>query len=130
MRKKSTDSAKILPSEITPYDRYVSRRTLLAGGLGLVAAQSIGGFARTAFAQPAGALTYVRNAGLSVTDAPNSYRDITTYNNYYEFGTDKSDPSENAQKFHTQPWNVAIGGEAIAIPTDVTEPDSVLVIHA
>jgi sulfoxide reductase catalytic subunit YedY len=49
---------------------------------------------------------------LSVTDAPNSYRDITTYNNYYEFGTDKSDPSENAQKFHTQPWNVAIGGEA------------------
>jgi sulfoxide reductase catalytic subunit YedY len=120
MRKKSTDSAKILPSEITPYERYVSRRTLLAGGLGLaagglglVAAQSIGGSGPTAVAQPAGAaLTYVRNASLSVADPPNSYRDITTYNNYYEFGTDKSDPSENAQKFHTRPWNVAIGGEA------------------
>ncbi len=114
MRKRSTDSAKIPPSEITPYDRYLSRRALLAGGMGLAAVQSIGGFGRTAFAQPvpAGALTYVRNAALSVSDAPNSYRDISTYNNYYEFGTDKSDPSENAQKFRTQPWNVAIGGEA------------------
>jgi len=114
MRKRSTDSAKIPPSEITPYDRYLSRRALLAGGMGLAAVQSIGGFGRTALAQPvpAGALTYVRNAALSVSDAPNSYRDISTYNNYYEFGTDKSDPSENAQKFRTQPWNVAIGGEA------------------
>src|ERR1700694_5565978 len=110
MRKRSTDSPKILPSAITPYERYVSRRALLARGLGWAAAQSSGGFGRTAFAQPAGALTYVRNAGLSVTDAPNSYRDITTYNNYYEFGTDKSDPSENAQKFRTQPCNVTIGG--------------------
>jgi sulfoxide reductase catalytic subunit YedY len=112
MRKRPRDSGKILPSDITPYERYVSRRTLLAGGLGIAVAQSIGGFGRTAVAQPAGALTYVRNAGLSVADAPNSYRDITTYNNFYEFGTDKSDPSENAQKFRTQPWNVTIGGEA------------------
>ena len=67
MRKKSTDSAKILPSDITPYGRYLSRRTLLGGGLGLAVTQSIGGFGRTAFAQPAGALTYVRNAALSVS---------------------------------------------------------------
>ena len=117
MRKQSTDSAKIQPSDITPYDRYLSRRALLAGGLGLAVAQSLGGLGRSAFAQtagapPAGALTYVRNAAFSVPDAPNSYADITTYNNYYEFGTDKSDPSQNAQKFRTQPWNVAVGGEA------------------
>src|SRR5712692_1009798 len=61
MRKRSTDSAKILPSDITPYDRYLSRRALLAAGLGVAALQSIGGFGRAAFAQPAGALTYVRN---------------------------------------------------------------------
>src|SRR5260370_41010561 len=61
MRKKSTDSAKILPSDITPYERYVSRRALLAGGLGLVAAQSIGGFGRTAFAQPAGTRPSLRH---------------------------------------------------------------------
>ena len=112
MRKRPKNSAKILPSDITPYERYVSRRALLAGGLSIAVAQSIGGFGRTAVAQPAGALTYVRNAGLSVADEPNSYRDITTYNNFYEFGTDKSDPSENAQKFRTQPWNVTVGGEA------------------
>jgi len=112
MAKKFRDSVKIAPSEITPYDRYVSRRTVLAGGLGLAATQSIGGFVRSAFGQSAAALTYVRNAALSVTTAPNSYKDITTYNNYYEFGTDKSDPSENSQKFRTQPWNVTVGGEA------------------
>jgi methionine sulfoxide reductase catalytic subunit len=112
MGKKTADSVKIAPSEITPYDQYLSRRAVLAGGLSLAAAQSIGGFARNAYGQSAAALTYVRNAAFSVADAPNSYRDISTYNNYYEFGTDKSDPSQNAQKFRTQPWNVTIGGEA------------------
>jgi methionine sulfoxide reductase catalytic subunit len=109
---KSSDSDKIAPSAITPYDKYLSRRALLAGGIGLAAAQSIGGFSRNAFGQSLGALTYVRNAALSVKDTPNTYKDITTYNNYYEFGTDKSDPSENAQKFRTQPWSVTVGGEA------------------
>src|ERR1700722_17879785 len=112
MRKSSFGPAKILPSEITPHEHYVSRRALLAGALGLAAAQGIGGFASDAFGQAGAALTYVRNAAFSVKDTPNSYTDISTYNNYYEFGTDKSDPSENAQKFHTRPWNVTVGGEA------------------
>jgi sulfoxide reductase catalytic subunit YedY len=112
MTKASTGGKKILPSDITPYERYVSRRALIAGGLGLAAAQSLGGFASRAFGQAEPALTYVRNADLSVKDKPNSYVDITTYNNYYEFGTDKSDPSQNAQKFRTRPWTVTVGGEA------------------
>jgi sulfoxide reductase catalytic subunit YedY len=112
MSKKSRDSVKIPPSDITPYEHYLSRRALIAAGVGLVAAQSMGGFARKAFAQAPAALTYVRNAALSTTEQPNSYADITTYNNYYEFGTDKADPAENSQKFRTQPWNVSIGGEA------------------
>lgn len=98
MRNRSLDSAKILPSEITPYERYISRRALLAGSLGFAALQGMGGVADEAFGQPAAALTYTRNAALSVTEAPNSYQDITTYNNYYEFGTDKSDPSQNARE--------------------------------
>jgi sulfoxide reductase catalytic subunit YedY len=112
MPRKSIDSDKIAPSAITPHDKYLSRRALLAGGLGLAAAQSIGGFSRNAFGQSLAALTYVRNAAFSVKDTPNTYKDISTYNNYYEFGTDKSDPSENAQKFRTQPWSVTVGGEA------------------
>lgn len=113
MRKTSPDPVKIAPSDITPYDKYVSRRALLAGGLGLAAAQAIGRFGGEAFGQAApAALTYTRNAALSVADAPNSYKDITTYNNYYEFGTDKSDPAENSQKFRPLPWNVTVAGEA------------------
>jgi sulfoxide reductase catalytic subunit YedY len=113
MRKTSPDP-KIAPSDITPYDKYVSRRALLAGGLGLAAVQTLGPFGGDAFggAPALAALNYTRNTALSVSDAPNSYQDITTYNNYYEFGTDKSDPAENAQKLRPQPWNVTVGGEA------------------
>jgi sulfoxide reductase catalytic subunit YedY len=112
MRRSSADSPKILPSDITPPERYLSRRALIAGGLGVAAAHGLGTFGHKAFAQSAAALTFVRNANFSVTDTPNSFQDISTYNNYYEFGTDKSDPAQNAQKFRTQPWNVTIGGEA------------------
>ena len=112
MRRKSAHPSKIVPSEITPYDQYLSRRTVLRGGLGLAAAQTLGGFAQRAFAQNEAALPYTRNAQYSVTDAPNSYKDISTYNNYYEFGTDKSDPAANSQKLSTKPWSVSIGGEA------------------
>ncbi len=113
MRKiGSPATGRILPSEITPQERFLSRRQLLAGGVGLAAAQALGGLATPARAQGAAALAFTRNAALSVAEAPTAYADITTYNNYYEFGTDKSDPSRNAQKFRTQPWKVAVGGEA------------------
>jgi sulfoxide reductase catalytic subunit YedY len=49
---------------------------------------------------------------MSISEAPNSYEDITTYNNYYEFGTDKSDPAANSHKFKPTPWSVTIDGEA------------------
>ncbi len=118
MRKNSTQLGKIAPSDITPYRKYLSRRALLTGGIGLAAAQTIGRFGGNAFGGAAigqsapATLTYTRNAAMSVMDTPNSYMDITTYNNYYEFGSDKSDPAQNAQKFRTQPWNVTVGGEA------------------
>ncbi len=114
-KKKWTDSVRVAPSDITPEERFVSRRALLAGGLGLAAVQSLGSFAGEAFGQtaPTGqALTFTKNAALSVKEPPNSYQDITTYNNYYEFGTDKSDPAENAQHLRTRPWTVTVGGEA------------------
>jgi sulfoxide reductase catalytic subunit YedY len=40
-----------------------------------------------------------------------SYEDVTTYNNYYEFGTGKSDPYNKSQSFKTRPWNISIEGE-------------------
>ena len=47
----------------------------------------------------------------STDESPNSWEDITTYNNFYEFGTGKDDPYHNAQEFRTQPWSVEISGE-------------------
>jgi sulfoxide reductase catalytic subunit YedY len=80
--------------------------------VGLAAAQVLARFGHANTQTTPPALTYTRNAGLSISEAPNSYKDITTYNNYYEFGTDKSDPSETSQSFLPSPWSVAIAGEA------------------
>ncbi|HXQ64258.1 MAG TPA: protein-methionine-sulfoxide reductase catalytic subunit MsrP [Steroidobacteraceae bacterium] len=99
------------PSEITPPEVYAARRRLLTGALGLAAASIVPRALATA--QPVGAaLAFQRNPALSTTETPNSWDDITTYNNYYEFGTDKSDPSSNAGSFRTRPWSVAVTGEA------------------
>jgi sulfoxide reductase catalytic subunit YedY len=57
-------------------------------------------------------LPAARNARYSVNEAPNTLEEITSYNNYYEFGTDKDDPKANAQKFKTTPWSLTIAGEA------------------
>jgi len=79
-------------------------------GIGLAAAQAIGRFNAVAEPAPA-ALTYTRNAALSVGDAPIRTR-TSRLQHYYEFGTDKSDPAEYAQKLRTRPWNVTVSGEA------------------
>lgn len=57
-------------------------------------------------------LTAPRNAGFSASERPNSYEDITEYNNLYESGTDKSAPSRRAQALRTVPWSVTIAGAA------------------
>ena len=54
---------------------------------------------------------FTRNAQYSVKEAPNSYQDITHYNNFYEFGTGKEDPAQNAHSLRPRPWSVTVGGE-------------------
>ncbi|HUL47659.1 MAG TPA: protein-methionine-sulfoxide reductase catalytic subunit MsrP [Steroidobacteraceae bacterium] len=104
---------RIAPSEITPPEVYFSRRALLTGALA-VGVSSLTRPAEAAEGPPTDAapLAYTANPRYSVSEAPNKYAEITTYNNYYEFGTDKQDPSENARSFRTRPWNVTIDGEA------------------
>ena len=51
------------------------------------------------------------SSNTSFSEKLTSYKDITTYNNYYEFGTDKADPSKNSTKFKTSPWSLTIEGE-------------------
>jgi len=92
---------KIKYSQITPENIYKNRRKFIKN-LGL-AAGSV--FLNQNLINPAYANT--KKEELKLTE----YRYVTTYNNYYEFGTAKSDPFEKSQNFKTKPWDVVIDGE-------------------
>ena len=98
IRKRRAGEGDIPFSEITPYELYSDRRRFLAQSATLAA-----GVALTT-----GAMDLPRSAA---ADEPTSYEDITHYNNYYEFGTDKEDPYQNSGKFVPRPWSVRIEGE-------------------
>ncbi|HEX2135902.1 MAG TPA: protein-methionine-sulfoxide reductase catalytic subunit MsrP, partial [Microvirga sp.] len=90
-------------SEITPKDVYLNRRTLLAGAASLVGTGTLaGGLA----AAPLNASP----SPYSTDEKRTSYKDVTTYNNFYEFGVDKDDPARNAGALTTKPWTVRIDG--------------------
>jgi sulfoxide reductase catalytic subunit YedY len=113
--KRSSPHAIPLASEITPQAIYEERRRFIAKmALGAAAGSALWEMAnREAFAQaPAGAkLAAKRNPAYSPAETLTPVKDATTYNNYYEFGTDKSDPAENAHTLKTRPWTVQIEGE-------------------
>ena len=103
--------ADILPSEITPRKWYAGRREFLrrAAALGLAGSAFP---ACELFAQnPAAARLPGARSGFSAMEKLTSYKDVTTYNNFYEFGTDKSQPAQFAHKMATRPWTVTVEGE-------------------
>src|SRR5262245_28199172 len=100
-------------SEITSRDVYLNRRAFMVSAA--AAAVALGGSEATSEAalKPATkgqALTATRNQGLSLSEAPTPWESATTYNNFYEFGTDKPDPALNAHTLRTRPWTVEVGG--------------------
>ncbi|MDP3420387.1 MAG: protein-methionine-sulfoxide reductase catalytic subunit MsrP [Thiobacillus sp.] len=98
----------IAPSEITPPEIYRDRRRFMQG-MGALAAGAAFGIAPDARA--AGAkLAGVRDSAYRLTEASTPYKDVTTYNNFYEFGTGKSDPARQAGSLKTRPWTVAVEG--------------------
>src|SRR5580700_6738532 len=112
-------SGRILSSEITPEAVYLNRRELLAAALagGALAATSLAALpahADDAAPRPDPRFSFTRNPRYSVTAAPTAYKDITHYNNFYEFGTSKEDPAENAGALRPRPWSVTVGGECAA----------------
>ena len=108
---KPRDTSRIPPSQITAERHFRMRRELLAGAFGFAAGSLLprGAAAAAPAAAAAGAGT-----GARYPDAgkPNTWEEITTYNNFYEFGLDKSDPAENAGSLRTRPWSVTVDGEA------------------
>jgi methionine sulfoxide reductase catalytic subunit len=85
-------------SDVTPKSLWLNRRQLIASA------------GAAAFATPALAKIEAAKSPFSTTDTPNTFEEITTYNNFYEFGTDKEDPSRNAAALTTDPWSITIDG--------------------
>jgi sulfoxide reductase catalytic subunit YedY len=111
-------------SDVTPRDIYLNRRKFLYG-MGLVGGSALAGKSLANLAFPS-ARTYAATSLPGLVKGPFSTdekvtpeHDVTTYNNYYEFGTDKGDPAKNAQKFVTSPWSVSVEGE-VAKPRKFT----------
>jgi sulfoxide reductase catalytic subunit YedY len=103
-------------SDVTPKSVYLDRRRFLAG-MGLAGAAALAGERLLQFASPtasahaAGKFPDLIKSTFSTTEKENSFQDVTHYNNFYEFGTDKSDPAKNAQNFRTSPWTVSVEGD-------------------
>jgi len=109
------NAPKLLASEITPKELYLSRRQFIAGASGAVFAAAAPGLASAAPLSAA-------KSPLSTAEPLTSREDATSYNNFYEFGTDKADPAAYAGKLTTTPWTVKIDG-LVAKPADYALED-------
>jgi sulfoxide reductase catalytic subunit YedY len=109
--------ADIRSSEITDKKLYLNRREFIRATTGTAVAAATGVLGAEAFLQAASPaphgrkLENVKKSPLSTDEKPNTWDQITTYNNYYEFGVDKDSPSMTSGNFKTQPWTVAVDGE-------------------
>jgi sulfoxide reductase catalytic subunit YedY len=115
--KKSSD---IPSSEITPKSSYMDRRKFIAGAAAAGATLATGlylGRAATLLetVEASTKLTGITKSQFSTSEKPNTLKDITNYNNYYEFSTDKYEPNGLSKNFHTRPWTVSVEG-AVAKP--------------
>jgi sulfoxide reductase catalytic subunit YedY len=101
----------IRPSEITSKDNYVNRREFMRAG-GIAAGLALAGPALSAVVpdRRRAKLSDVRKSAFSTDETPNSYEDITSYNNYWEFGSGKSDPAMYSGDFDPLPWKVTVEG--------------------
>ena len=96
---------KILGSEITPLPAYLNRRNFIKSSV-----ISIGSLLTSNLYADHNELENRYNNQLDLNDKLNTYEEITTYNNFYEFGTGKSDPSNFSHKFQPRPWSISIEG--------------------
>ena len=103
---------KIKSFEITPEKTYLNRRNLIKS-IGMLSASTP---LRSVLADNheinKASLTFTKNSEFSTTETINSFEEITTYNNFYEFGLGKSDPYRYSGNFKPKPWTVLVTGEA------------------
>jgi methionine sulfoxide reductase catalytic subunit len=110
-------ASDIRSSEITDKKLYLNRREFLRATSATAAVAATGVLGACALLEAKGAphgrkLPNIKKGfALNADDKLNAWEDITSYNNYYEFGTDKSDPAEYAKNFKAEPWKVTVEGE-------------------
>ena len=101
-------ASEIKPSEITGRRVYEARRDFLKTAAGVALGAAVFGMPD---AHAAVKLGNVGKSRYSTMESPNSLQDITSYNNFYEFGTEKEEPAQQAKNFITTPWSIAVEGE-------------------
>ena len=95
-------------SEVTPRSLFLRRPEFIQVAAGTAVAAALS--PTCARAQDRAKLPNVGKSQFSTTERLNDYDDVTGYNNFYEFGTDKADPKANAQRFTTRPWSIRVEG--------------------
>ncbi len=101
------NSSDIKSSDITDESVYLRRREFMQTTAGIALLP----FVKMVAAKTEETLPYIKNAGLSSKEKLTDYSAITTYNNFYEFGTDKESPAKYAGRLTTSPWSIVIDGE-------------------
>ena len=104
-------SAETPQSELTPKSLYLNRRNFLSGlpAAFLVARELLSPSLEVEAGVGLGSLA---KSALSTGEKPSTFKDVSTYNNFYEFGTTKDQPAQLAKNFKTSPWSVSVEGEA------------------
>jgi sulfoxide reductase catalytic subunit YedY len=126
-------AADILSSEITPKSLYMNRRAFLAG-TAVAGAAAVAGVGLREMASPSkvvqanAKIDGIKQSSFSTTEKITPYKDVTNYNNYYEFSTDKEGPAELAKNFKTRPWTVTIDG--LVKKKQVLDVDAILKMSA
>ena len=115
---RTRDNTFVPPSEVTPRAAYEQRREFMkmmaagAAGSALASWAARDAFAQTARPGKHAALQAAKSAvdGATTMEKVTEYKDASSYNNFYEFGTDKADPAKNAHTLKTSPWTVEVAG--------------------
>jgi len=114
-KPNSIDGSDIPSSEITPQEKWLNRRSLLAGAaatgaLALTGSRVADLLSPSRSVHAAEKLQTVKSPLSTTGEELTTFKDITSYNNFYEFGVDKSLPSQNAGALPTRPWSIKISG--------------------
>jgi len=110
MKRRTYIDPTIASSDVTPESVFLNRRDLIKASTGGAAAALGLSTARSGLASAPAELSFKSDTEGALLEELTPYDDVTSYNNFYEFGTDKSDPVQHAHAMTTDPWTIKIGG--------------------